>query len=304
MRKVIVRLGNGLGNQLFTYAAAFTFARKNNAKLYVDDESGFYKRYKYEMHNLNISADIVEKKYKFLGFNGRLKRKLLKAFNHYSKNKIFLIEEIDKNKLTYYNSDQFKINFEEKLYFEGYFQSEKYFDSEKPNLLKEFTFKSTIVNQKNSFINLIKNTNSVSIHVRQEKFTSIDQHKNLDKLNSEFLDNNIDIIKKGIYYFDKSLEKPEYFVWSNNFTGLRQFFTSEKFTFVDENIYKDAAYDLYLMSQCKHFILSPSTMHYWAAYFSPNNNKICLAPKNIRNRSGYYGFSNNRDIRAEWWKEI
>ena len=62
---------------------------------------------------------------------------MLKAYNHYSKNKIFLIEEIDKNKLTYYNSDQFKINFEEKLYFEGYFQSEKYFDSEKSNLLKE-----------------------------------------------------------------------------------------------------------------------------------------------------------------------
>ena len=46
MKKVIVRLGNGLGNQLFTYAAAYSFAKKNNAELYVDDESGFYKRYK------------------------------------------------------------------------------------------------------------------------------------------------------------------------------------------------------------------------------------------------------------------
>ena len=76
MKKVIVRLGNGLGNQLFTYAAAYSFAKKNKARLYVDDESGFYKRYKYELHNFNISALIAEKKYKFLGFSGRAKRKI------------------------------------------------------------------------------------------------------------------------------------------------------------------------------------------------------------------------------------
>ena len=28
MKEVIVRLGNGLGNQMFTYASAFTFAKK------------------------------------------------------------------------------------------------------------------------------------------------------------------------------------------------------------------------------------------------------------------------------------
>ena len=33
MKEVIVRLGNGLGNQLFTYAAAYSFAKKKKAKL-------------------------------------------------------------------------------------------------------------------------------------------------------------------------------------------------------------------------------------------------------------------------------
>ena len=77
MKKVIVRLGNGLGNQLFTYAAAYSFAKKNNAELYVDDESGFHKRHKYELHNFNISAKIVAKRHKFHGFLGRVKRKIL-----------------------------------------------------------------------------------------------------------------------------------------------------------------------------------------------------------------------------------
>ena len=191
MKKVIVRLGNGLGNQLFTYAAAYSFAKKNNAKLYVDDESGFYKRYKYELHNFNISADIVDKKYKFLGIGGRFKRKLLKVLNKYNTNKFFLIEEADKNKLAYYNKGQFNKNFAEKLYFEGYFQSEKYFDSEKLNLLKEYTFKNIILHQKSSFVNLIKNTNSISIHVRQNKFLSEDKFQvcpiNMDKKNMQKL---------------------------------------------------------------------------------------------------------------------
>ena len=53
-----------------------------------------------------------------------------------------------------------------------------------------------------------------------------------------------------------------------------------------------------------YFILSPSTLHYWGAYLSRNDSKICLAPKNIKNKSGYYGFSNNRDIKPTWWKDI
>ena len=73
---------------------------------------------------------------------------------------------------------------------------------------------------------------------------------------------------------------------------------------VDINLKKDPAYDLYLMSLCKHFILSPSTLHYWGAYLSKFKDKICLAPKNILTKSGYYGFTNNRDIKPEWWTEL
>ena len=94
--------------------------------------------------------------------------------------------------------------------------------------------------------------------------------------------------------------------WRNkwNFTGLEKLFPSDKFILVNTNINKAPAYDLYLMTLCKHFILSPSTLHYWAAYLSTNTNKICIAPKYIENKSGYYGFSNNKDIKSDFWLEI
>ena len=82
--------------------------------------------------------------------------------------------------------------------------------------------------------------------------------------------------------------------------NIKQFISDVKAT-TSVNINLNPSYDLYLMSLCKNFILSPSTMHYWGAFLSTNKNKICLAPKKIKNISGYYGFSNNIDIMPKWW---
>lgn len=304
MKRVIARLGNGLGNQLFIYASAYSFAKKNNAELYVDDESGFYKRYKYELYNFQITAKVIDKKYKFLNFSGKIKRKLLKKINFLKKNKTFLVEQKDTKKLSCYNPNQFNITFTNNLYFEGYFQTEKYYLDQTKSVLKEFSFKNHIINQKNSFVDEIKKSNSVSLHLRNNKFLINENHKNYDKLNSEHLKFNIQTIKRGVEFFDKHIKNPKYFLWSNNFTGLRESFPKNKFIFVDENLNYDSAYDLYLMSLCKNFVLSPSTMHYWGAFLSKNTNKKCLAPPKMINASGYYGFSNNKDIKPSWWIEI
>jgi len=256
MKKVIVRLGNGLGNQMFTYAAAYCFAKRNNAQLYVDDESGFYKRYRYELNNFNISAERVEKKYKFVGLIGRAKRNALIKINKFKKEKKFLIEKKDKEKFTRYDQNQFDIIFNNILYFEGYYQSENYYKSEIKNILKEFSFKKKITDEFFKNKKSIINSNSVSIHLRENKFLKDENHSNLNKLNEEFFENNLKLIKKGIKYFDKNLNVPKYFVWSNNFTKIRDFFPKDKFTLVKENEEKDPIYDLFLMILCNYFISS------------------------------------------------
>ena len=190
------------------------------------------------------------------------------------------------------------------MYIEGYFQSEKYYKWSLQSLLKEFSFKKNIMNQKVETIKKLKESNSVSIHLRQNKFLKDEKHRNLNTLNLEFINNNVSLIKKGIKYFDNKLDNPQYFLWSNNFSDVKSLLPTNRITFMDENLNKDPAYDLYLMSLCKHFILSPSTMHYWAALLSKNKEKICIGPTKIKNTSGYYGFSNNEDIKPDWWQEI
>jgi len=56
-KKIIVRIAEGLGNQLFMFANAFALSKKNNFDLLVDNESGFFKkknRQRQRKYNLNI----------------------------------------------------------------------------------------------------------------------------------------------------------------------------------------------------------------------------------------------------------
>lgn len=41
---IVVRVSNGLGNQMFQYATAFTLAKKLKYKLLIDNESAYFKK--------------------------------------------------------------------------------------------------------------------------------------------------------------------------------------------------------------------------------------------------------------------
>ena len=47
-KKLIVRIAEGLGNQLFMYANAYALSKDLNYTLYIDDKSGFIKTREFE----------------------------------------------------------------------------------------------------------------------------------------------------------------------------------------------------------------------------------------------------------------
>ena len=138
-RKLITRISNELGNQLFMYASTFAIAKKLNRKLLIDNETSFKSKKnisKYGLDNFTISSDIADKNDKFLGIMGYMKRKLLKKFDYFLKNKNFYVEAKDKNKITKYDEDIFHIKLSNKAFFEGYFESEKYFKDYRKKYIK------------------------------------------------------------------------------------------------------------------------------------------------------------------------
>ena len=63
-KKIICLISGGLGNQLFTYAAAYSLAKSNNAQLIIDKKHGFLfdKKYsrKFLLNKFNITSKVLD----------------------------------------------------------------------------------------------------------------------------------------------------------------------------------------------------------------------------------------------------
>ena len=297
-KTLIVRIGEGLGNQLFMYANAYSLSRKFDYILFIDDESGFFKNSRLRSYNLdifNIPEPICRDKLKFNNSIKDLKRKSLKFIDNFISNKRFINEKIDNNKLTKFEEIS-KLE-SAQMYIEGHFESELYFKDFEIDLKKNLKIKHDLININNPYINQIKQTNSVSIHLRKNRYS--EDLNNQSILNNEkdalFEKNLINYVNRSIKYFDTKLDDPHYFIWSNKPNDFKEFFLdSKKFTFIENN---DLAMDFYLFTLCKNFIVGPSTFHWWGAWLNENIKKICLRPKDMNP-------SNNKDFWPNYWISI
>ena len=297
---IVVRISNGLGNQLFQYAAAYALAKKLKRKLLIDDESAYFKKKdslrKYELNNFNLSSQIVHKKYKFNNYLLDTKRKFLKKIDYLLTKKKFIIENIDKYKKTsFYNIKISKPN--NILYMEGNFESSLYFQGVNNELINEFRLKDPSIYIKNFYLDIINKYNVVSISVRQHRYSE-QKIRNTDiitgKIKSDsFTKNTIDYIMRAVNFFDSKIKNPKYLLWSNDFNGLRQYFNQNKFIFVNNSNNKIIS-DFFLLTKCKYFIVGPTSFHWWGAWLSEFKNKICVRPKNINQ-------SNNKDFWPQQW---
>ena len=82
-KKLILRLSNNLGNQMFMYASAFALSKMLNRELFIDNETAYSDKrniHKFDLDKFNISAQKAPSNFMFLGSIGYIKRKSLKYF--------------------------------------------------------------------------------------------------------------------------------------------------------------------------------------------------------------------------------
>ena len=303
-KKLVVRIANGLGNQLFLYASSYALAKQLDRELLIDEKSGFLnekRKIKYELSNFNITSKLSANEYKFDNQIKNIKRFLLKKIDKFLKRKNFLIEESSSKKETEFSNKYLKQRYKDIAFLEGYFQSEKYFINYKNNIMQEFTFKTEIKKNNSELQKMILNTNSILVHVRQHAFTETQKkqinEKNLLKSDQHTRENIVHNLK-AIKYFKTKIDNAKFFIFSNDFKNLQNIFIGDEYYFVDQNIKLEPIYDFYLMTLCKHFIVSPSTFSWWAAWLSRNENKICISPpENME-------MSLNRDVIPDDWINI
>lgn len=178
------------------------------------------------------------------------------------------------------------------VYLSGYWQCEKYFKDIRNILLKEFSFPKEIKEKTANLSAELISENSVSIHIRRSDYLS-EKNRNVygNICTEQYYENAID-------YVEQFIEKPKYYIFSDDLEWARNQFKGNNYVVVDKNRGKDSYIDMYLMSQCRCNIIANSSFSWWAAWLNQNPEKIVLAPKK------WFQNHDKEDIVCEDWIRI
>ena len=125
-------------------------------------------------------------------------------------------------------------------------------------MLNEFSFKSYPNLKNNTFKSMIDNSNVVSIAFRSRRFTEIegeDKDKIKQQKTTDFDNNTIKYIYRGVEYFKSKVKNPKFLLWSDSFDNLNNYFDPQIFTFVKNDIENKIFLDFFLMCQCKYLMV-------------------------------------------------
>jgi len=268
---------------MFQYAF-YRNLEKRGREVKIDIRSSWIKRgASYELNKIFLlKVDIATMKDKLYYLNDGLVSKLKRKFLHI--------------KPQYYSAKpRESISFDEKffhmenMYIYAFYQSEKYFENIKEDIRHDYKFDPAAV-KNTPFFEQIKNTNSISIHIRRG-----------DYLNNAAVENicTLTYYKNAIQEICKRVSCPTFFVFSNDIPWCKENLPFENAVFVTGNIGKDSYKDMQLMSYCKHNIIANSTFSWWGAWLNANPGKIVIAPDRWFN-----GVDGTRDIIPRGWIKV
>lgn len=277
---IYTRFHGRTGNQMFQYAAARALALRNGAEVALDDRLAIARGER----SLTRVFDL-----KFADAP-----KLPPAQNH-SKLRYNLWRYFGRSP-KFYREPKLAFNEEtlsqpDNTYLHGYWQSEKYFLDQADVIREDFSFPQA--SGKNAELaEKIKETNSVSLHLRRGDYISNPSH-----------------VVCAQPYYDAALaelisrldQDPKIFVFSDDPDWAR---VNLKLPgtpiFVAHNGEEHDYEDMRLMSLCKHNIIANSSFSWWGAWLNQNKDRNVIAPK------FWFGKEklSNPDIWAQGWIKV
>lgn len=285
MKNIIVRIKGGLGNQLFMYAIAKSYALSTKSKLIIDDVSGFGK---HDIYNSKFVLDqfvdgeryISQSGYKYI-VGSRYFWSILNRLRWIVRN--FYIKEENNDCCNKNIKDKLKPHF--LSFIEGYWHSPCYFQ-EHTDELREILQKKLSKKTENNIKGIDNNKVQVAVGLRffQEVSNPLYYHKMVSK----------NYYEKSINKITKKIKNPLFVVFSNDKEKAKEFFDFD----VDKIILapsKNDVDDFNNMKKCKHFIISNSTFHWWAAWLGEAKDSIVTVPK---------GSYKNKDMMPGSWLEL
>ncbi len=284
MNKIIARINGGLGNQLFCYAAARRLALVNNAELVIDDVTGFARDRQYCRQYMLDRFQIPVRK--------ATPPDRLEPFERYRRG---VMKWLSRRKPLAERRylEQEGIDFDERLlsvkvkgilYLDGLWQSEGYFKDVEPTIRADLRIQPPTDPYNQAMAERIRGTQAVAVHVRW-----------FDAPGSESPHNAaVDYYQRAIALMNERVPTAHYFLFSDDLDAARTrlpFLADTRMTTISQNQGDKIAYaDLWLMSQCQHFIIANSTFSWWGAWLGEKPGSRILSPGVIKGSLTAWGF--------------
>lgn len=258
-KMVIIQIDGGLGNQMFGYALYCSFLEKGvSAKLDLSkyNREG-YAHNGYELERIfHVNA----------AYSSKNEREIVKSISK-------LMHVIFKH--PYKETDQTQWIYQPAVanmkfgFLKGYWQTEKYYSNAKDTILQKFKFPALSDDQNIATLDKIKNSNSVSVHIRRGDYL----------LDGRSCTINIQYYKNALALINAKLSDPHFFVFSDDMEWAKKNIREQNVQFVDWNSGDKSYIDMQLMRSCQHNIIANSSFSWWGAWLNNNPAKIVIAPQ-------------------------
>lgn len=269
---IIVRIWEGLGNQMFQYA----YARGRMAQkvpVCLDMNKAFSEQFpttrnhslrENGIHHFNLAIPSIDVERYGKYFFIRNQSWMEKGVCFLARNGMWPYSFIEEYSALY---SKRIANVKGNAYIKGWFQDMRYFEKIRQELLLEFTPKKRI-KIASDVLSLIKSKNSVAIHVRMGDFV------------------RLGIALPDVYYLrakkmmEDEIENPVFIVFSNDYQWVKDHIQwGSNVLYIDELCELEDYEQLFVMSRCHSQITSNSTFSWWAAWLNPNHEKKIIMPK-------------------------
>jgi hypothetical protein len=292
---IIVRLMGGLGNQMFQYAIGKRLALLRNVPLKADISfllmeglSHTKRTYELGIFGLDMSIATDDELWKFKSIqDSRIKSRMQKfsglLFPYFTINE------------QYHEYDSSILQSPQNSLLVGFWQTEKYFLPIQKIIREDFYFKNALDGVNLELSEQIKNTQSVSLHIRRGDYISNEETRQFHGSCS------LEYYKNALQLMKSKFPEMQLFIFSDDIDWARENLNAEiPVIFVENNSGDNGYIDMQLMSLCKHNIIANSSFSWWGAWLNNNPEKVVIAPEKWFNEAKV----NTKDVIPEGWYKL
>lgn len=273
---VVTRLSDGLGNQLFQYAAGRALASRLDADLLIDRQWFETRNDRpFELDAFAITARDAPAEGETYRQWPLIKKLLGRGFAQFVHDIAPPEVDIGSQRFSIFaerNGYHYDRRFEKlsgSICLKGFWQSARYLEPASDIVRQELQFKNNTRPANIRWNDRVKTELAVSMHVRRGDYL----------LSADRWTCSKDYYDRAMKFLRSRLNSPHFFIFSDDSAWCQENFGARDTTVVQDDQSRSGLDDLNLMAACRHHIIANSSFSWWGAWLANYPGQIVIAPK-------------------------